>query len=289
VGERFESESVDLFASQNEITSRIALALDVELITAEAARSTEHPDALDYILCGRAVSLRPPTPNSGSKAINLFERALALDLQSVEAQSRLAAMLVNSVLIGMADSAAADLARAEGLVYQALAASPRAALVHLVKGHLLRAQHRYAEAIREYETVLASNRNSVHAMFALGQCKLFTGMIEESIPLIEQAIRLSPRDPVIGRWHSLIGFVHLLQSSTDEAIVWLEKARSAMPAQPIFLSFLASAYALNDEIERAAAELSEARRLNADGRYSRLVRVHKGSIFNGVARPRRRG
>jgi hypothetical protein len=32
---------------------------------------------------------------------------------------------------------------------------------------------------------------------ALGHCKLMTGSIEEVIPLIEQAIRLSPRDPQI--------------------------------------------------------------------------------------------
>jgi hypothetical protein len=44
----------DLFALQNEVTSRIAVALDLELIGAEVARPTEHPDALDYILRGRA-------------------------------------------------------------------------------------------------------------------------------------------------------------------------------------------------------------------------------------------
>ena len=67
----------------------------------------------------------------------------------------------------------------------------------------------------------------------LGWCKLYAGSIEEVIPLVEQAIRLSPRDPDMGIRYILIGTVHLLQSHTDEAIVWLEKARSAMPAAPI--------------------------------------------------------
>src|SRR5262249_32044273 len=56
--ERFDSSTVDMFASQSEITSQIANALGIELITAEAARSTEHPDAPDYILRGRAVLFR---------------------------------------------------------------------------------------------------------------------------------------------------------------------------------------------------------------------------------------
>ena len=54
--ERFNGDTSDLFALQDEITSRIAIALGVELIAAEAARPTEHPDALDYFLLGRAAA-----------------------------------------------------------------------------------------------------------------------------------------------------------------------------------------------------------------------------------------
>jgi hypothetical protein len=50
---------------------------------------------------------------------------------------------VNRVVTGLTDSAAADLARAEGLIDQALAASPRSAYAHFVKGEVLRAQHRF--------------------------------------------------------------------------------------------------------------------------------------------------
>ena len=48
--ERFDGDAADLFALQNEITSRIARALQFELVIADAGRSTEHPDVLDYIL-----------------------------------------------------------------------------------------------------------------------------------------------------------------------------------------------------------------------------------------------
>jgi class 3 adenylate cyclase len=116
--ERFDYGTVDLFALQNEVTSRLANALGVELIAAEAARPTKQPIALDYILRGRAAA---------------------------------------------------------------------------------------------------------GAFHGLAWCKLNTGSIEEVIPLVEQAIRLSPRDPQIGAWYRTIGVVHLLQSRTGEAIVWLEK------------------------------------------------------------------
>jgi adenylate cyclase len=52
--ERFDRDTSDLFALQDEITSRIAVTLNLELVRAEAGRTTEHPEALDYILRGRA-------------------------------------------------------------------------------------------------------------------------------------------------------------------------------------------------------------------------------------------
>ena len=267
--ELFDRDMGDLFALQNEITNQIANALGVELIGEEAARPTEHPDALDYILRGRAAMLKSPSRDSYAEAIDLFEHALALDPQSAEAQARLAGVLVNRVVTGLTNSDTADLARAERLVDQALAASPRSAYAHFVKGELLRAQYRWEEAIPELETALTLNRNSVGALQGLGWCRLNIGSIDEVIPLVEQAIRLSPRDPGIGYRYLLIGLVHLLQSRTDEAIVWLEKARSYIPAVPQSHSRLAAAYALKGQTERAAAELAEARRLDGGDLYSR--------------------
>ena len=146
-----------------EITSRIANALGIELVAAEAARPTERPDALDYMLRGRAAQSKPASRENYAEQISLFEHALALDPQSVEAQSRLAIVLAGRVLNGLTDSVAADLARAEGLVGQALAASPRYAFAHHTKATVLSALNRCEEAIPEYETALALNRNMAYA------------------------------------------------------------------------------------------------------------------------------
>jgi TolB-like protein/class 3 adenylate cyclase/Flp pilus assembly protein TadD len=278
--ERFDCVTGDLFALQNEITSRIAVALDLELVGAEAARPTEHPDALDYILRGRALGYgNAPRPENYAEAIALFERALALDPQSVQAQSWLANALAARVLDQMSDTPVADLARAEGLVGQALAASPGSPPAHFAKGHLLRAQNRFEEAIPEYETVLAFNRNWVLALAALGSCKLYAGSIEEALAAQEQAIRLSPRDPYISNWYWRVGMVHLLQSRTEEAIVWLKKARTANPRYAGPHACLASAYALKGEANRAVDELAEARRLSADGRYASVARLRASQYF----------
>ena len=121
--------------------------------------------------------------------------------------------------------------------------------------------------------MLALNRNWVFAIAALAQCKLATGSIDEVIPLEEQAIRISPRDPSIVVFYHDISMVHLLQSRTDEAIRWLENARAAAPAHAIPHAWLAAAYALKNETERAATELTEARRLSRDNRYSSIAQL----------------
>jgi TolB-like protein/class 3 adenylate cyclase/Flp pilus assembly protein TadD len=282
--ERFERDISDLFALQNEITGRIAATLNLELVGAEAARPTEHPDALDYILRGRAAYWKAPSRVSYAEAISLFERALALDPGSVEAQSWLATALVGRVVDGMTDTAAADMTRAEGLIRQALAASPRNLQAHYAKGQLLRTQRRCEEAIPEYEAAIAGNRNWPGAIANLGQCKAFTGSIEEWLPLLEEAIRLSPRDPFIGNRYAGMGIAYLLQSHTDEAIHWLEKARSANPELSFVHAFLASAYGLRGETEHAAAELAEARRLVGDNRFSSISRLSRG--YYGVPKVR---
>ena len=276
--ERFDRELSDLFALQNEIASRIAIALNLKLIGAEAARPIDNPDAVDYILRARAAMLKPLSRESYAEAISFFDHALALDPRSVEAQSRLAINLTGRVIDHMTDSATSDINRAEELIGQALAASPDSAAAHFAKGLLLRQQGRPDEAALEFETVLAFNRNWVGALFQLGICKALTGSLDEAIPLAEQAIRLSPHDPGLANFYWFIGGMHLAQSHTGEAVLWLEKARAANPTLAGPRAFLASAYALKAEIEHAFAELAEARRLSRDDQYSSIARLQAAGL-----------
>jgi len=183
----------------------------------------------------------------------------------------------------MSDSRTADLARAEGLIGEALAASPNSPLAHFTKCEILRASGRFSEAIPEFETVLAIDRNNAWVLFALAHCKLNTGLIAQVIPIVERAIRLSPRDPNIAlMYYYRIGEIDLLQSRVDEAILWLEKARGANPEYSFIHAFPAAAYGLSGKPERAAAELAEARRLQREGSYSSIARLRKG--FFGVSK-----
>ena len=279
--DRFDSGTSDLFGLQNEITARIANTLNVELIAAEAARTTEHPDALDYIFRGRAASLK----SHSAEAIGLFEQALALDPQSVEAKTYLANALIGRVHEGLSGPSGVNLRRAEELVGEALTANPRYAFAHQTKGRVLQMQNHWAEAIPEFETTLALNRNAVWALHYLAGSKILTGSIDDAVPLEQQAIRLSPREPLIGWWYWVIGNVHMCRWHPDEAIVWYEKARVSIPKAPMLLIHTAAAYALRGDVGRGAAELAEARRLNGDDRYSSITRL-QAVVYPGMPQVR---
>jgi len=269
--ERFDLLAEDLLWLQDEVTGRIAIALDLELTELEAARPSENPDAFEYILRARAAHNRDSTRDSFAETISLCESALALDPASIQARALLAQMLAGRALDQLTDTPAADLERAETLISDVLAASPRDPVAHFVRGQVLRAQSRYEAAIPEYERAVALNRNWVNAVAALGLCKFHVGAIEQAIPAQEQAIRLSPRDPRLPNWYWRIGMVHLLKARIGDAISWLEQARSANPRLAGPRAWLAAAYALAGNGEGAAAELVEARRLSGDNRYATIA------------------
>jgi TolB-like protein/class 3 adenylate cyclase/Tfp pilus assembly protein PilF len=275
--ERFDRDIGDLFAVQNEITVRIARALQSQMAIAESRRSVAHPDALDYILRGRAQLTKPISPENYNEAIGYFESALELDPQSAEAAAWLANLLAVRALDELTPFPNDDLHRARQLAAHALAAAPNNPMSHYARAQVLRAESRCADAIPEYEAAIALDRSRAPAYAHIGWCKFLTGSVDGVIPYFEQAIRLSPHEPGIAPWYGRLGVVHLLRSHTDEAIVWLEKARSENARLPFVHAWLAAAYALKGADERAHAELAEAQQLNEG--YASLASIKKSPWF----------
>ena len=271
--ERFDRDAAAPFAVQDQITKRATVALYQALIDGEAARPPVQPVTLDYVLRGRVANLRGLGRDCYAGSISLFERALSLDPHSPEAQAWLAETLAYRAFEGIAEAAAVDIARAKGLGAQALAASPRSAFAHVAQGRVLCAQGRFEEAISEYEAANAINPGLPHHYGYLGACRLWTGSINDAIPLAERAMAISPRDPYRAYWYFTIGQVQLLHSRTSEAIAWFDKVHRLMPHFPLVHAWLAAACAHNGQIERARAELAEARGRSRDGRYWSIARL----------------
>lgn len=114
--ELFDRRLDTLFDIQNDITGRIARALQTQLLITEAGRAIDNPDAQDYILRGRAALTKPISRETYAEAESLFEKALALDPRAPEAQIGLARVLVSRVLDDLSKSSSADIECADDLV-----------------------------------------------------------------------------------------------------------------------------------------------------------------------------
>jgi adenylate cyclase len=79
---------------------------------------------------------------------------------------------------------------------------------------------------------------------------------------VQQAIRLSPRDPRIGQWHNFIAAAELGLGHFDAVIDESSKAIDA--GYKVFYSYLnlAAGHALKGDMDEAKTALAEARRLN---------------------------
>src|SRR5262249_58451073 len=79
--DRFDSDTGDMFSLQNEITGRVANSLGLAIVRSEASRRSDNPSAQDYRFQARAVAAKPASREKYAEAIDLFERALAIDPQ----------------------------------------------------------------------------------------------------------------------------------------------------------------------------------------------------------------
>jgi hypothetical protein len=98
--------------------------LNLELVSAEAARPTGHPDAQDYILRGHGVRSKAPSQENSTEAVGLFEQAWALDRSQSQRGAGWRLNSPNVVLANMTDTAATDMKHAEVLVDQAWPVRP---------------------------------------------------------------------------------------------------------------------------------------------------------------------
>jgi hypothetical protein len=76
----------------------------------------------------------------------------------------------------------------------------------------------------------------------------------------------------------------MLQSRTDAAIIWCEKARNASPEPSSRHAYLSAGYALEGRTEHAAAELAAACRLGGEGRLFEHRSLEGRWHFVGITR-----
>jgi adenylate cyclase len=193
-----------------------------------------------------------------------FEQALALDPQTVEARIGLAAVLVAAIIEGWSNSRLDDQARVEQLLAEVFARGANDSMAHYASAVLRRSQNRLTEARIEAERAVALDHNNSAVLYELGLVYMFLGRPEAGIPLVEKALRLSPRDPRVSVMQYGLGSCHLLLGHLDQAIELFDRVRAARPGFWDVYMWRAGAFALQGDLDAARAELAEAGRLKPE-------------------------
>ena len=223
--ERFDKPVADLFDMQDEIVARLANALNAQLITAEARRSERvpSPNSIDLYFQGMSAYNRGPTRDRLSEARRLFERALALDPENVDAIVGAARTESAFAWSHMSDDRAAHMAAAEAR-RKALSIAPEKAAGHVCLGIVRIYTNRVAQGIAELERALAIDRNLADAHAYIGIAKCFVGRAEETEIHVRDALRLSPRDTLRATLVDLFGCRKSLSWQGRSAIAQLRHA-----------------------------------------------------------------
>jgi tetratricopeptide (TPR) repeat protein len=137
------------------------------------------------------------------------------------------------------------------------------AMEHQLAGQLEESIRLYKESIALYPTADAHTY--------LGWAYSFQGRIDEAIAQCEIAIQI---DPDFGNPYNDIGVYLMQQQQLDNAIPWLEKAKSAKRYEPRHFPYinLGRVYLTKGMLQKALEEFRTARRINpGDQDLAKLV------------------
>jgi TolB-like protein/Flp pilus assembly protein TadD len=265
--ERYDRDGADFLQIQDEITHQIANALGWALTVVESERSWRdhptNPDSLDLTL--RADAMLLDTAKSvNADARRLYERAIELDGQNAVALNGLGETYIVEVTEDWihGDATSEALKRADDATTRELSINPRSAPAYNLKSHIFAYtteddyRGELAPAIAAAETALEINPNRAGTLVWLGRLYAKAGHPERTAALIEQAIRLDPRNPHMADYLYTVGMAQLQMGHNDEAIDTFQRSVLLVPNKIITWAGLTGAFiAAGREVEAQRALL----------------------------------
>src|SRR5712671_12067 len=201
--ERYDRELTDIFAVQDDITSRVAAAIEPALSRAEnqrvIAKRPEHMGAWDY--CQRGFwHVHKGTRADGMAAYGLFEQALMLDPNLADAHLGLARALIVQWGYGSVEDFAPFVRQAREFALQAVAFDRESPQAEYVLAQLSHWAGDVGAAILHANRAIELNGNFALGHFYLGIALSLDGRHDAALEALETGLRLSPRDPLASTW-----------------------------------------------------------------------------------------
>ena len=279
--ERFDATAGNLLDLQNNVTDRLAREFGVQVVDAASRRSLEErpssPDVEDLLLRATAVRNQLPGRKRNEDLRTLSQDILKLDPKSAIAWAYLAFADISDVGVLVSVDPSTQLHKGEQELEQAQSLTPNLPFLHLAKGLLYYTRSEPEESLAEMQAYSDLEPIVPFVKGFVGYLKIFVGRPEETEPLVEQAIRMSPHDPFMGLWFGYIGYSKNFLGEDEEAVTWLRRSISFDPNYGAAHLYLSAAYANAGRIEEARAQIAETARLLPGYTIARLKQDGRSS------------
>jgi class 3 adenylate cyclase/TolB-like protein len=265
--DRFDGDRTNLAALQDQITARLARSLNIELIQAESRRSevdrSRNPDATDFMMRGLAKLYEPQSKIQNSQAKDLFDSALRLDPNNVEAMVGKARCLSVGANNRWSASVVEDKKQAIDLIDRVLSKRPASASAHTTKANILLFGHP-EEALAEYNAALEIDPNDPTAYAGKAITLVNSGRAREAFSAAQLALRVSPKDPFASLWRFWLCHAHLHLHQYGEAIEECRRSVNLNRLNWYAYVDLTSAFGATGQLEQAEQSLTELNKLRPD-------------------------
>jgi tetratricopeptide (TPR) repeat protein len=200
----------------------VAAAIEPQLYTAENFRSQRKPpESLDAWDCTiRALSdVQMGTRDGNTRAEALCRRAITIAPSYSQAHSLLAWVLMRRVLWASGYESTLPEAMAEAKA--AISFDESDPWAHFTHGTVLWRLRRHGEAERAAHRAVELNPNFALAYCLLGFSVAVQGRHEEAIKSAEYALRLSPKDRLVGRYSAFAMMYAHFAAGRHHSTAWL--------------------------------------------------------------------
>ena len=287
--ERFDRDYAEQFALQGEIVRGIASALHLSVLAyEEQRRPPAAPEAagVDELLAKGWYAIANNAILGPTGPARYFGEVLQRDAGNTQAMTGLGGyhvVLVDRFLVAENGD---HLDRAGELLRQAIARNPLSFRSYYFLGvmHKLRGQR--PEALAAFAKVIEINPNYPLAYAHTGDVLAGMGKFDEAMDQVHYAIRLSPKDPILGVFSLFAGKIELERGNDAAATDWFKRAVELAPRSAFTHAALAAAFALQDDKAASAKYAAAAKGIAPWLTYDRMAKRVADETEEGL-QPRR--
>jgi adenylate cyclase len=263
MSERYDRNVKDVFALLDELTMKVLTEMGVVLSGGEMERAmaqgTKNFDAFLKVMQARQLSMVLNKQNL-AMAKKLSEEAIVLDPKYATPYSVMGSTLANEVYIGAYKDQKAALEKARYYGEKAVALDDSSSYSHSILAWILLESREYDRAVAEAQRGVDLEPGSAAANHNLGICLSRSGQYEQAIPVLRNALRLSPAPRPVTL--TSLGSAYRMLGRYEEAIAVLKEATQREPNMLNGHLGLVATYMLMGREAEARAETAEVLRID---------------------------